>query len=81
MPFSSNKAVAHGAALSHIDRDNHKVATRVARVTYGLVCMLPVDENDEAHIRRKRRWKRDLDGVWCIPGSFEAKLCKVGRLL
>ena len=75
--MTSNKAVAHGAVLSHIDRSNHRVATRVARVTYGLVCMVPADEDDEEHIHRKHQWIKDLDGEWYVPDHFDAKLRKV----
>ena len=77
----SNKAVAHGAVLSHVDRDNHKVSTRVARVTYGLAYMADADENDEEHIRRKDRWIKDLNGIWYVPNYFRAKLCKVSLFL
>ena len=78
--FTSNKAVAHGAVLSHVDRDNHKVARRVARVTYGLVYMVRARENDEEHIRRRDQWIRDVDDEWYVPRHFEAKLCKVGLI-
>ena len=78
--FIRNKAVANGAVLSHVDRDNHLVATRVARATYGVVCALPVKANDEEHVRRKRQWERDPTGDWYVPGYFESKLRRV-RLL
>jgi len=71
-----NKAVAHGAVLSHVDRDNHLVASRVARATYGVVCALPAKENDEEHVRRKPRWEKDPTGDCYVPGYFESKLRK-----
>ena len=80
MRFTSNKAVAHGAVLSHVDRDNHKVATRVARATYGLVCKVLANENNKEHSRRRTRWTKYLNDEWCVPDHFEAKLCKVGLL-
>ena len=80
MPFVSNKAVAHGAVLSHVDRDNHLVASRVARVTYGVVCSLPVKANDEEHVRRKRLWETDPAGYFYVPDYFDSKLSKVGLL-
>lgn len=73
----SNKAVANGAVLSHVNRDNHIVASRVARATYGVVCALPVKQNDKEHIRRKHQWERDPTGECYVPGYFEAKLCRV----
>ena len=78
--FISNKAVAYGAVLSHVDRDNHKVALRVARVTYGLVYMVRARENDQEHIRRRDQWIKDVDDEWYVPRHFEAKLCKVGLI-
>lgn len=75
--FISNKAVANGAVLSHIDRDNHLIASRVARTTYGVVCSLLVQANDEEHVRRKRQWERDPDGKCYVQGCFKPTLSKV----
>jgi len=69
-----NKAVANGAVLSHVDRDNHLVAVRVARATYGVVCALPVKANNEEHVRRKQKWERDPTGDFYVPGYFESKV-------
>ncbi|KAG9312582.1 hypothetical protein JVU11DRAFT_6979 [Chiua virens] len=69
-----NKAVANGAVLSHIDRENHLIASRVARATYGVVCALPVKEDDEEHVRRKALWEQDPTGDRYVPGFFEARL-------
>ena len=66
--------------LSHVDRDNHPVASRVARATYGVILALPVDEEDEEHIRRKDQWEIDPTCDRYVPGCFEAKLCKVDLL-
>ncbi|KAI9569153.1 hypothetical protein HD554DRAFT_2204656 [Boletus coccyginus] len=71
-----NKAVANGAVLSHVDRDNHLVASRVARATYGVVCAMLVRPNDEEHSRRKHQWERDLTGDSYVPGYFETKLLR-----
>ena len=75
--MTSNKAVAHGAILSHIDCSNHRVAMQVACVTYGLVCMVPANKDDEGHIHRKLQWIKDLDGEWYVPDHFDTKLHKV----
>ena len=79
--FISNKAVPNGAVLSHVDRHNHKVSSRIARATYGLVCALPVKVNDAEHIRRKHQWETDPAGDSYVPDHFEAKLYKVSLLL
>ena len=63
--------------LSHVDRDNHLVASRVARATYGVVYALPVKETDEEHLRRKQQWERDPTGDCYVPGYFESKLHRV----
>ena len=80
-PSASNKAVAHGAVLSHVDRSNHRVTTRVARVTYGVISKANANEKDKEHIRRKHLWTKSLNGVWYVPGYFKAKLRKVGPYL
>ena len=80
-PLTSNKAAAHGAVLSHVDRSNHRVTTRVARVTCGVVRKANADENDEEHIRRKHLWTKSLNGIWYVPGYFGAKLHKVSPFL
>ncbi|KAF8545913.1 hypothetical protein OG21DRAFT_1502123 [Imleria badia] len=71
-----NKAVANGAVLSLLDYDNHLVASRVARATYGVVCALPVEANNEEHIRRKQKWERDPTGDCYVPGCFESLVRK-----
>ncbi|KAG6375698.1 hypothetical protein JVT61DRAFT_3273 [Boletus reticuloceps] len=71
-----NKAVANGAVLSHVDRGNHLVTSRVARATYGVVYALPVEENNKEHIRRKNQWQRDPPGNFYIPGRFNVTLRK-----
>ncbi|KAG9313675.1 hypothetical protein JVU11DRAFT_6020 [Chiua virens] len=71
-----SKVVPNGAVLSHVDRDNHRVASRVARATYGVVCALPVKENDEQHIDRKALWEKDPAGKYYVPGYFDSKLRK-----
>ena len=63
--------------LSYVDRDNHLVASRVARATYGVVCALPVKAGDEEHVRRKHKWESDPTGDCYVPGYFESKLLKV----
>ena len=73
----SNKAVAYGAVLSHVDRDNHLVSARVARATYGVVCAVPVKEKEGEHIRRKNKWETDPAGGRYVPGYFESKIRKV----
>ncbi|KAN0094954.1 hypothetical protein V8E55_003241 [Tylopilus felleus] len=69
-----NKAVANGAVLSHVDRDNHMVASRVARATYGVICAVPAEGNNEEHTRRKGEWEIDPTGDCYVPNFFEAKL-------
>ncbi|KAG9307937.1 hypothetical protein JVU11DRAFT_12878 [Chiua virens] len=71
-----NKAVANGGILSHIYNETYGVASRVARATYGVVCALPVEEDDEEHARRKALWEVDPSGDRYVPGFFEAKLRK-----
>ena len=66
--------------LSRIDRDNRLVTSRVARVTYGVVCALPVDEDEEEHQRRKDQWEIDPTGDRYLPGCFEPIIRKVGLL-
>jgi hypothetical protein len=66
--------------LSHVDRDNHQVASRVGRATHGIVYALPVKANDEEHVRRKHQWDTDPTGDCYVPGYFKLKLRKV-RLL
>jgi len=65
--------------MSHVDRDNHLVASRVARATYGVVCAMLVKVNDEEHSRRKRQWETDPTGDRYVPGYFDAKLFRVGH--
>ncbi|KAF8555315.1 hypothetical protein OG21DRAFT_1483977 [Imleria badia] len=43
-------------------------------VQYGLICALPVDIDDEEHIRRKNHWEIDPTGDYYVPGYFESKL-------
>jgi hypothetical protein len=69
-----NKAVANGAVLSHVDRDNHMVASRVARATYGVICAVPAEGNNEEHTRRRGEWEMDPTGDCYVPNFFEAKL-------
>ena len=66
--------------LCHVDRDNHLVASRVARATYGMVHAVPVKANDEEHLDREHRWERDVIDDYYVPGCFTVKLLKVGRL-
>ena len=75
--FISHKAVAYGAVLSHVDRDNHLVSARVTRTTFGVVCTVPVNEKDGEHIRRKNTWEIDPAGGHYVPGYFESKIRKV----
>ena len=75
----SNKAVPNGAVLSHVN--NHKLTLRVAHATYGVVCALPVNKNNEEHIRRMHQWESDPTGECYVPDFFEAKLCKVSFFL
>ena len=77
----SNKAVAHGAVLLHVDHDNHKIAVRVARATYGIIRSPPVNANDKEHTRRKFLWETDTTGQFYVPDYFEAKFYKVGPFL
>ena len=66
--------------MSYINHDDHLVASRVARATYGIVCSVPVKEHDTEHTRRKDRWEIDPSGGRYVPGYFETKLRKVGFL-
>ena len=66
--------------LAHVDRDNHLVASRVARATYGVVCAMLVKANDEEHSRRKHQWEIDPTGDCYVPGYFNAQLHRVGHL-
>ena len=66
--------------LSHADRENHLVASRVARATYGVVCALSVDDKDEQHLRRRDQWEIDPTGDRYVPGYFEKKVLKVSLL-
>ena len=79
--FISNKTVAHGAVLSYVDSDNHKIAVRVARATYGVICAMPVEENNKEHTWRRLLWEPDPTGERYVPNYFEAKIYKVGPLL
>ena len=65
----------------HVDRDNHKIAVRVARATYGVICAMSVKANDKEHVRRKRLWEIDPAGYCYVPDYFEAKLYKVGPFI
>ncbi|KAN0094933.1 hypothetical protein V8E55_003220 [Tylopilus felleus] len=69
-----NKAVANGAVLAHVDRDNHMVASRVARATHGVIRAVPAEGNNEEHIRRRGEWEIDPTGDCYVPNFFEAKL-------
>ena len=62
------------------DHDNRLVTSRVAHVTYGVVCALPVDEDEEGHNRRKDQWEIDPTGDRYLPGCFEPIIRKVGFL-
>ncbi|KAI9572586.1 hypothetical protein HD554DRAFT_2202484 [Boletus coccyginus] len=75
-----NKAVANGAVLSHVDRDNHLVELRVTRVSYGVVCSVPVQANDEEHIRRKHLWESDPRGNLYVRGCFKPTFHRGARL-
>ena len=66
--------------LSHIDRENHLVAARVARATYGVLCARLVRDKDEQHLRRRDRWEIDPTGDRYVPGYFKTKLLKVSLL-
>ena len=72
--------IVNGALSSYIQRDDHLVASRVARVTYGVVYSVPVEENNQEHVRRKHLWERDPTGNQHVPGYFKAILRKVGSL-
>ncbi|KAN0094963.1 hypothetical protein V8E55_003250 [Tylopilus felleus] len=52
---------------------NHMVASRVARATYGVICAVPAERNNEAHTRRRGEWEIDPTGDCYVP-NFEAKL-------
>ena len=79
--FISNKAIVNGAVLSHVNRRNHIVSSRIACATYGLVCAMPVKVNDIEHIRREQQWERDPAGDCYAPDHFGAKHCKVSLLV
>ena len=66
--------------LSHVDRENHLVASRVARATYGVIRAVLVDDENEQHIRRKDQWEVDAAGDRYVPGYFDAKVLKVSFL-
>ena len=79
--FTSTAAVARGAVLSHVDRDNHLVVSRAVRVTCGVVCAVPVKEDDEEHVSRKHQWERDPAGGCYVPNHFRVIYQKVGLFL
>ena len=64
--------------LSHIDRDTHLVASRVAHATYGVVCSLSAIESDGEHKKRELEWEEDPKGDRYVPWYFEPKIRKVG---
>ena len=70
------QTVANGVVLSHasVDRGNHVVSPKVAGVTYGVVCSVPVELNNEEHVHRKEQWEIDPTGDCYVPGCFESKL-------
>ncbi|KAI9572596.1 hypothetical protein HD554DRAFT_2014396 [Boletus coccyginus] len=68
-----NKAVANGAVLSHVDRNNH-VFLRVAGATYGVVRSIPAKANEEEHYRRRLNWESDSKGNFYVPDYFDVKL-------
>ena len=79
--FINDSVIVNGAVLSHVDRHNHRVSSRTAYATYGLVLALPVKVNDAEHIRRKHQWETDPAGDSYVPDHFEAKLYKVSLLI
>ncbi|KAK2462910.1 hypothetical protein APHAL10511_005108 [Amanita phalloides] len=68
-----NKAVAEGAVSYHID---HRVSTRVARLTYGFHIHYPFNPFDSEHIRRSHLVFTNLSGERRIMGVFSYVLLK-----
>ncbi|KDR69812.1 hypothetical protein GALMADRAFT_910351 [Galerina marginata CBS 339.88] len=67
----TSKAVAHGAVSYYLD---HRVTTRVSKVTYGVPCSVPYDPTNDEHIKRASSKYRSAAGVWYIPGAFDVIL-------
>lgn len=67
-----------GAVISDVNRENRLVTSRIARATYGVVCAVLVDKNNEEHVRRKDQWQKEANGDHTISGYIQVKLRKAG---
>ncbi|KAK2462913.1 hypothetical protein APHAL10511_005111 [Amanita phalloides] len=68
-----SKAVAEGAVSYHID---HRVSTRVARITYGVEVTDLFDSLDPEHARRRHLFYTCMSGELRIDGVFSDILLK-----
>ncbi|PPQ99006.1 hypothetical protein CVT24_003488 [Panaeolus cyanescens] len=66
-----NKAVAHGGVSYYLD---HRVTTRVSKLTFGVRCNVPLNSQDDEHIKRESTKYRSQDGIWRLPNAFETIL-------
>jgi hypothetical protein len=70
----SNKAVAVGAVLFHVD---HFVTRRIAKFTYGTRSRIIYQPFDPEHVKREWRSLLDAAGDKHIPEYFETMLSRV----
>ena len=70
----SNKAVAVGAILFHVD---HFVTGRVLRFTYGADGSRAYDPSDEEHVKRSHKIWTNPAGRQYVPGHFFTMLSRV----
>ncbi|KAI0310591.1 hypothetical protein OF83DRAFT_1070299 [Amylostereum chailletii] len=72
----TNKAVAEGAVSFHID---HFVQTRVAKLTYGIECIVPFLSGYPKHDARRSQVTIGMDGERQLQNAFSDILRKVSR--
>ena len=70
----SNKAVADGAVLSHIDP---LVTSRSSRFTYGIGCNRPYISSHADHREREHTRFNVASGTVVLPNAFQSILTKV----
>ncbi|KIY44179.1 hypothetical protein FISHEDRAFT_52475, partial [Fistulina hepatica ATCC 64428] len=68
-----NKAVADSAVSFFLDR---LVASRTAKHTYGIECIIHYDSSDPEHLMRKATLLETAEGEQVIPKSFSVILLK-----
>ncbi|CCM04651.1 uncharacterized protein FIBRA_06835 [Fibroporia radiculosa] len=73
----TSKAVAEGAVAFYLEE---WVSARVARVTYGVQCLIPYHENDPEHLARRASVVSRPSGKRMIPDAFRILLSRGGRI-